>query len=195
MDDTVEVDLTPRLAEDEAKLAELILHVARRSEDDVPFGKVKLNKLLFFADLAAYRRLGRTITGQRFQKLNEGPAPRRMLPVLNALVARKDITIQVQDYHTYDLEKIVASREPDLALFTDEEITIVNHIVARYWNVSGTEISNLSHLYEGWRLVNFGEDVPFGPGLLGEHSVTEQDVRVARELEPVAEAWLAGESV
>ena len=42
----------------EGKFRELILYVARRSEDDKYFGAVKLNKILYFSDFNAYRELG-----------------------------------------------------------------------------------------------------------------------------------------
>jgi hypothetical protein len=57
------------------------LLIATRSEGDEPFGAVKLNKLLFYADFFAYVKFGECITGQEYQKLAQGPAPRRMLPV------------------------------------------------------------------------------------------------------------------
>src|ERR1035437_1475045 len=58
------------------KLRELVLYIATASEGDEPFGKVKLNKILFFADFEAYRRFVRSITGHEYQKLAQGPAPR-----------------------------------------------------------------------------------------------------------------------
>jgi hypothetical protein len=59
---------------DREKLRELILHVARRSEGDIAFGVTKLNKLLFFIDFLACLRFGKPITGEEYQKLDNGPA-------------------------------------------------------------------------------------------------------------------------
>ena len=67
------------------KLRGLILHICIRSEDDEAFGAVKLNKLLFFSDFLAFVRLGKAITGQEYQKLDHGPAPRRMLLVIREM--------------------------------------------------------------------------------------------------------------
>lgn len=65
------------------KLRQLILLISRASEGDSPFGSVKLNKILFFSDLTAYRRWGRTISGEEYQKLEHGPSPKRMKPLLD----------------------------------------------------------------------------------------------------------------
>ena len=66
----------------DAKLEALIGYIAEQSEGDRHFGLTKLNKMLWFIDLEAYRSLGETVSEQTYQKLPEGPAPRRMLPVL-----------------------------------------------------------------------------------------------------------------
>ena len=57
------------------KLRELILYICRASESDEAFGKVKLNKLLFFSDFSAYVDLGQSITRQDYKKLKQGPVP------------------------------------------------------------------------------------------------------------------------
>lgn len=43
---------------DDRKMKELILYLASRSEEDPRFSATKLNKLLFYCDFTAYRRLG-----------------------------------------------------------------------------------------------------------------------------------------
>jgi len=53
-------------AERDKRLRELILLIATRSEGDEPFGAVKLNKLLFYADFFAYVKFGESITGQEW---------------------------------------------------------------------------------------------------------------------------------
>ncbi|MFA5885459.1 MAG: Panacea domain-containing protein [Acidimicrobiia bacterium] len=71
---------------DEAKLTELVLLVADRLRDDRAGGATKLNKVLSFADFAHCRRTGHSITGAEYQKLPQGPAPRRLLPIRDRLL-------------------------------------------------------------------------------------------------------------
>jgi antitoxin SocA-like protein len=67
------------------KLRELTLYVSRKSEADEPFSSTKLNKLLFYIDFSAYWDFGKPITGEEYQCLEFGPAPRRILPLLKAM--------------------------------------------------------------------------------------------------------------
>src|SRR2546425_884388 len=87
----VTVDFTPTLQQGDEKLAEMILHIAQLSEGDEPFGATKLNKILFYCDFLSYLYHGKPITGQEYQKLPNGPAPRRLVPVLQYLESVQDI--------------------------------------------------------------------------------------------------------
>ena len=89
----IQFDVTPcgeddgmKTSYDEHKFTELVLHVAARLQDDHSGGATKLNKVLFFADFAHVRRTGAPITGAAYQKLDHGPAVRRLRPVRDRLV-------------------------------------------------------------------------------------------------------------
>src|SRR2546430_4752145 len=116
--------ITESRGEDQ-KLAELILYIATLSEGDPRFGAVKLNKLLFFADFQAYLRFGKPITGQEYQKLEFGPAPRRLPPVLEELKRAGDVAVRVHDYYGHNQQRVFALREADLSLFTAAEVDLV----------------------------------------------------------------------
>jgi hypothetical protein len=79
---------------DEAKLAELILCVSERLADEPAAGSTKLNKLLFFAEFSHVRQHRQPITGAEYQRLPNGPAPRRLLPVRDRLVANGDAVLR-----------------------------------------------------------------------------------------------------
>jgi hypothetical protein len=68
-----------------SKLQELILYIARRSEDVRHFGANKLNKLLFYTEFLAYSKTGRSITGATYERLEHGPAPRGLAATLEEL--------------------------------------------------------------------------------------------------------------
>ena len=70
---------------DSQKFKQLILYLAERSGDDPGFAATKLNKLMYFCDFEAYRQLGRSITGARYQKLPWGPAAVEFLPLQDEL--------------------------------------------------------------------------------------------------------------
>lgn len=89
---------TENRPQNDEKLKELILYLADRSNNDEKFGATKLNKLLFYADFLAYVYLGTSITGQEYQVLDQGPAPRRLVPVRESMKANEEIAIRTADY-------------------------------------------------------------------------------------------------
>jgi len=104
-------------AYDEAKFAELVLYVAGKSVDDPGYGRTKLNKILFYSDFTAYEQLGESITGAEYQKLRYGPAPRRLLPVLERLTTDQAIDEQSKQVGSVSQSRPMALREANLDVF------------------------------------------------------------------------------
>jgi uncharacterized phage-associated protein len=164
----LEVAMAKNSRADDRKFRELILHVARESEQDEHFGATKLNKILFYSDFWAYRKLGQSITGQQYQKLDKGPAPRRLLPIVRKMEARGDCVLAEREYFGRLQKILLALREPDLSLFSGAEIAIVHQVLERLRGLSATEVSELSHQFIGWQLAEEGEDIPYSTALLGQ---------------------------
>jgi hypothetical protein len=102
------------LGPSQQKFAEMILYVARETEGDRRCGATKLNKILFYADFGAHRKLGRAISGQEYQKLPHGPAPRALVPVVGDLEGEGACVWAERNYLGYTSKKLLALREPDL---------------------------------------------------------------------------------
>ena len=147
--------------ENDSKFKELLLFICKRSEGDAPFGATKLNKLLFFSDFLAYRKFGKSITGHRYQRLKNGPAPRLLVPLIKELQDDGSAAQAVRDYHGHEQKRTLALREPDLDLFDAKEITLVVDVIEEFWGENGTQMSNLSHEFRGWLLAEDGEDIPY----------------------------------
>lgn len=164
------------------KFRELILHISRQSQDDPRFGATKLNKILYFADFAAYRRLGRPITGARYQRLEEGPAPRQLLPTREQMLDSQEIELQQRDYFWGVQQRVVPLREPDTAVFTAEELAIVDEVIKDLWPFNAHEVSRMSHDEPGWKLVRPGEDIPYKAAWLSSAPLTAEEEEVGRQL-------------
>lgn len=148
------------------KLKELILFLAKRSERDPRFGATKLNKLLFFADFWAFVRLGQAITWHEYQKLEHGPAPRRMLPVIDELIREGSLAWARRDYFGRTQKVAIALREPDLTTFSAAELGVVLNVIDHFSEVDGAEISGRSHQFQGWKLARDGETIPYEVALV-----------------------------
>lgn len=158
--------INPSREPNDRKFRELILFISERSEGDAPFGSVKLNKLLFYADFLAYRTFGRAITWQKYQKLDQGPCPRRMLPILRELKNDQDVGLAERDFHGFTQKRTVALREPDLSVFSADEIGLVTELIDEFWGKTAAQISDASHEFIGWQLAELGEDIPYEVALV-----------------------------
>jgi hypothetical protein len=171
------------LANQDKKFEELILYIARESQEDRRCGATKLNKILFYADFMAYHKLGRSITGQKYQKLERGPAPRRIVLVVDAMIARGLCAWAERSYFGFPLRKLLALREPDVSVFSAEELDIARTVVSELWDLNATEVSDLSHRFVGWQAADFGEEIPYQTVFVDEpRPLTQEEEAWAHEV-------------
>ena len=157
------------------KLAELILYISEKSESDPRFGAVKLNKILFFSDAIAYGKMGAAITGQEYQRLPWGPAPRRLLPVRDQLRADEELAIRKTDRFGQEQDRTIALRPADLDAFSGAEIAIVDEVIQALWDRNAAEVSDLSHRVRGWQLASEGETIPYESIFLSDRPLTDAE--------------------
>lgn len=144
----------------EEKLAELILFVAREAGGSV--GATKLNKLLYFSDFSAMRRLGHPITGVEYRRLEFGPAPRGLQEVRAKLTTMKAAVLEEGfDAFGHPTLELRPLRDPDLGYFSQEEVQLVQEVVAQLQAMTAAQVSELSHREAGWQLVPAGETIPY----------------------------------
>lgn len=167
-----------------AKFQELLLYVARESEDDVTFGSVKLHKILAFADFKAYAELGHAITNARYQRLPWGPAARASLPAQEELIRNGDADLESRVYFGHRQTRLVPRREPDISYFGRDELAIVDRVLKDFAEFDGAMISQMSHNgLKGWQVAEDGEDIPYAT------------IFVSPEDDPPAEAIAVGQRI
>jgi Protein of unknown function (DUF4065) len=115
---------------DDEKLQELILYVSDLCGQDAHFGAIKLNKLLFYADFLSYQRTGKSITGQEYQALPQGPAPRRLKPVVARSEKAGDLAIEPRRRFNRTQLRPVARRGANLSHFTHDDLAPVAKLLS-----------------------------------------------------------------
>lgn len=165
------------------KLRELVLYVCKVSEADELFGSTKLNKLLFFSDFLCYLENGMSITGQEYFKLEHGPAPRLMLPLMRDMQTANQLAIAERKHFGKIQKKPIALREALLARFSGQEIAVVDYVIGKLKGFDGTEISELSHQFTGWELAEEEETIPYSSVLLDKGELTAQERQWVQELD------------
>jgi len=169
--------------ENEARYRELVLYICQKCASDPKFGATKLNKILYFSDFLAYATLGEPITGFEYQRLPNGPAPRRMVPMRADMERRRDLGFQeVPLRGGRTQQRAVNLRVPDLSVFTAAQISVVDRVIEELWNLDAEEVSELSHRMMGWKLADMNETIPYETVFISADPLTETDVERAREL-------------
>ena len=77
-----------KFSQNPEKTAAAVSYLAERSVKDDNFGELKLVKLLYYADCAAYQRAGRPITGTTYIKMTHGPYPGQWQATIQELESR-----------------------------------------------------------------------------------------------------------
>ena len=163
------------------RLRELILYVAHRCQDDINYGAIKLNKILYFADFQSYVRLGKPITGSEYMKLTHGPVPRQMKPVLDGMIRDQELVCQQRDRFGKLQHRYIPLRCPDLDDFKASEISLVDEIIEEARPYNGAELSSISH-NRAWRIADERATIPYEAAYLSDEPVTELDIQLTKLL-------------
>lgn len=174
----------------EDKLRELIVYVAARSSEDRWFGAVKLNKILYYSDFGAFRRLGQPITGAEYMKLPEGPAPRQLLRARDTLLGDGSVTIESRHVLGYVQQRVSARRAARREFFTLEELSIVDEVIESLRPFTGRQVSEMSHQEPGWKIAEDLETIPYATAWLSPDQLTQDQLEhgfeVARKHELIS---------
>lgn len=167
---------------DEKKFGEVLLYVAKCLEDDSAGGALKVNKALFNADFGHMRAYGYPITGAEYQKLPRGPAPRRLVPVRSRLIETGSAELRDETYLGFRLQRLVPLRDPNVSLLTATEKEMLDQAIEAMRGLTGSQVSELSHVEPGWQMVEDNETIPYETAFLRSPVVTEAVRRRVREL-------------
>lgn len=171
------------LVADERKLAELILYISEKCANDPTFGATKLNKILCFSDFLFYAYYDRGITNVEYQKLPNGPAPRRLIPVRDALINNGDLALQeVVLKSGYTQKRTVNLRKPNLDIFTGAEIAMVDRVIESTQDYTADITSEMSHNLVGWLVAEEGETIPYDTIYFANPPITEDEANYIREV-------------
>jgi uncharacterized phage-associated protein len=167
---------------DDRKCRELVLYVAERSRADTGFGATKLHKILYYADMAAYRQLGHSISGAEYRHMSEGPWASQLPSLTDSMRDGEEIKIQPILTGAYVQKRVIPLRTADTSVFSTEELALVDKAIGDLWRMSAKQVSNLSHQELGWRLTRQGEVIPYRTAWLSAKPLTDAEIQAGREI-------------
>ena len=129
-------------------------------------------KLLYLADRRHFLRHGRPITGDQYVAMELGPVPEGTYQIVNRLVARDEIDDPAKArvvkqlkvfrgwFGTLKFPELQNVNAPDLDVFSDSELEVLDEIVGEYGTQPARLLVDLTHEHEAYRLANI--DRPAG---------------------------------
>tara|TARA_B100000700_G_scaffold34458_1_gene33331 strand:- start:1622 stop:2650 length:1029 start_codon:yes stop_codon:yes gene_type:complete len=108
--------------------------------------KTKLNKLMFYSDFIGFKKQTRSITGLHYVHLPYGPVPNNFDFVYAQLLKENIISKDEVCYpNGYVGENFISNREPDLSVFNEDELEVINFVREKFKDFTSTDITEYSH--------------------------------------------------
>jgi hypothetical protein len=157
------------------RLREAALYVMAKSANLDFFGLTKLNKILWKADFSAFAARRVPVTGRLYQRLENGPAPVEMRPLLDEMVRDGLVRIDLRPAGRYTEQRPVALTEPSLRYFSPDDLSYLDAAIEAYSNHSGSEVSRASHGV-AWGTRKNGDPMPYDLALLSDEPLSDGDL-------------------
>ncbi len=115
-----------------------------------PF-KVKLNKLLWYADFLHFKLHNRGISGLQYQALPMGPVPTEYQTLFDMARHSQSVQIDKYEFNTNSVgEQFVQCREFNPTVFRETELSVLKHVTEVFRSTSTARIQEISHEENGW---------------------------------------------
>ncbi len=108
--------------------------------------KVRLNKLLFYADFLHFKNFGRAISGAKYAALPMGPVPDNYAPIFGLIERSGYILTELID----EYEGFVAKEKFNKELFSGNELETLRNVLDAFQYKKTNEIVHLSHQEKAW---------------------------------------------
>lgn len=112
-------------------------------------GKKKLAKLLYYVDFDRYeyKESSKSITGDIYKAWKMGPVPEHYAEVLEMMQKSGSLNVREIDGSCGYLPTTTYSskRKPDMSVFDDDDIKILNHVISKYGRLNGKQLEDLTH--------------------------------------------------
>ena len=119
------------------------------AENSQPF-KTKLNKLLFYADFAAFRDSGRSISGAVYRAIQHGPVPNDFNRNFAEGVYNGVLDVETEPVFDYNAERYFGKVPFQKDLFAEAEIETMTKVADIFSKKNNAAIIETSHLEKAW---------------------------------------------
>ena len=134
---------------DREKAIEVVVYLANRVHDPT---KMKIFKLLYFADKLHMSRYGRFITGDFYVAMEHGPVPSRTYSITQEVERGREINA----FRVPDNRQIVPLRQADLYELSQTDIECLDETLASLGRLTASQLRDRSHSQAWSKVTNEG---------------------------------------
>lgn len=128
------------------KFANMVLYFIEAAEF-----KVKLNKLMFYADFAHFKFLGKSISGCTYAAIPMGPVINDYSFILGLLEEQCILGTELVEINSNLTDKYVPLKKFSNKLFSESELETLEYILDTFGGMNTKKIVEISHKEEGWK--------------------------------------------
>ena len=136
---------------DMIKLEQVLHFIIHKIGQKPHVGKTVLYKLLYFCDFNYFELFEKPLTGEKYRKINHGPAPFHFNAIIKELKKKEKIVEKKVRYFNHTQIKFVSLTEPDVTSLSDNELKVVEDTLNGIGDLNAHEISDLSHEDIPWK--------------------------------------------
>lgn len=144
---------------DREKFKDVVHYVCSRCEPE-ELGRVKLHKVLYFADMLHFLDTARPLTGVPYQKQEFGPTAKYLAWALAELGKEGRVEVSERSYYGYTKTDFRSVDAPSSHKLSNAEIQLLNDVMDFVCTRTAKEISELSH-NAAWQMFKMGEEIPY----------------------------------
>jgi hypothetical protein len=148
-------------------------------------GHVKLNRILWYADLEYYRRHGASITGlQHYSRAPHGPLAPEITRAVGLLARTGKVAEQPVAVADYTRREMVSLRDPDVLAFRSDEPAILDRMISVVAPLSARQLVQMTSADPLWQEIKPGEAMVIATGSIVTQAPSPQLCAPAVLFEP-----------
>ncbi len=141
------------------KFKALVHFVVHECQDNPSkLGAIRLNKALWYTDVAAYRATGASVTNEAYVKRKMGPVPSHILATIEELKAENRLHVR-EPQDQFDSRKYISLASPDAGTLSEDEKNLARAVLSAVLGQTANAISEMTHDII-WDAAEDGEEIP-----------------------------------
>ena len=136
------------------KLSNVLIACTTRCKKDYN-SRLKLNKLLYYADSHHYKKTGHSITGLSYRAIQHGPVPTNYDNIFACLESEEIIISNwIEVKKNEPQEYFSTEKDFNASFFSTVELETIETIIDKFKNTRTWDLVELSHKENGWLDLN-----------------------------------------